>query len=71
MTRRRDLRAVEEMMHQDVLEVDRLRAELEATKALLDATRAQLSETVADFCALRDALPRDQVRQILAAKPVT
>lgn len=44
--------------------------ELEAVKALLSATQEQLSRTVADFCAVRDALPRKQVEQILAAAEV-
>jgi hypothetical protein len=42
-----------------------LRGELEATKALLSATQEMHSRTIADFCALRDALPRQQVEQIL------
>lgn len=40
--------------------------ELEATKALLAATQELHSRTIADFCALRDALPRKQVEQILS-----
>lgn len=42
--------------------------ELEATKLLLAATQEQLARTVADFCAVRDALPRQQVEQILRAQ---
>jgi hypothetical protein len=44
-----------------------LRGELEATKALLAATQEMHSRTIGDFCAVRDALPRKQVEQILAA----
>lgn len=39
--------------------------ELEATKLLLEATREQLRRTITDFCAVRDALPREQVARIL------
>lgn len=46
-----------------------LRGELEATQALLAETRAQLSEYITDFCALRDAMPREKVEQILAHRP--
>jgi ABC-type transporter Mla subunit MlaD len=45
-----------------------LRGNLEAAEALLAETRAQLSGFIADFCALRDALPREQVEQILARR---
>lgn len=41
------------------------RGELEATQALLEGTREQLNQVIADFCALRDALPYKQVEQIL------
>ena len=48
-----------------------LRAELQATQALLEATRSQLSEFIADFCALRDTLPPEQVERILGERPLT
>jgi acyl-CoA reductase-like NAD-dependent aldehyde dehydrogenase len=41
--------------------------ELEAMKALLAATQEMQRRTIADFCALRDALPRAQVEQILGS----
>lgn len=48
--------------------VRELCGELAASRALLSATRAQLSDSIADFCALRDVLPREQVKQILAER---
>lgn len=43
-----------------------LRGELEATRALLAETQSQLREFITDFCALRDALPREQVERLLS-----
>jgi hypothetical protein len=45
-----------------------LRGQLEAKQLLLEETQRQLSEFIADFCALRDALPRDQVEQVLSTR---
>jgi hypothetical protein len=46
----------------------KLRGELHVAQVLLAETRSQLSDFITDFCALRDALPREQVEQILALK---
>ena len=47
------------------VETDCLRGELTATKMLLEVTQELHAKTIADFCALRDVLPREQVKQIL------
>ena len=41
---------------------------LQATRVLLAETQQQLKEAIADFCALRDALPRELVQQILRSE---
>lgn len=43
----------------------RIGGQMQATEALLEATQEQLSQFVRDFCALRDALPRERAAQIL------
>lgn len=50
------------------LEILQLRGELEATKLLLEKTRKQLSQFIADFCALRDALPPRR-RELIRVDP--
>lgn len=45
--------------------VSELVGEFQASRLLLEETQRQLSDYIRDFCALRDALPRDRVQQIL------
>jgi hypothetical protein len=49
-------------------DVEDLRGELEAKQFQLEETQRQLSDFIADFCALRDALPRHRVEEILLAR---
>jgi hypothetical protein len=41
-------------------------AELKAERVMRAETQRQLRQFIADFCALRDALPREQVEKILS-----
>jgi hypothetical protein len=45
---------------------EELECALQTSQALLAETQRQLSEYIADFCTLRDALPRKLVEQILS-----
>lgn len=45
--------------------IPELVGQLQAVAGLLEATQEQLTQAVEDFCALRDALPRETVASLL------